>query len=259
VTAQERGTFFDQAREHTPFVGVQTPDGLSFIVSTQDASVGRSLFVRRQRSEFRMLATALKVLRENGKPHNRGVFVDVGANIGTTTVAALVLHGFASGIAFEPEPLNVSLLRVNLALNGLNSRVRVVEAAVSDSAGCKHLGISKKHGSHKIKREGLAVEAVTLDDEITDDVGLIWIDVQGHEGRVFRGGRGLFSRLPPVVVEVSPAHLQAGGTYAGFLEIARGYEQFVIPGKHAVPRPTSKLDAMLRQRGKRHLDILLVP
>jgi FkbM family methyltransferase len=258
VNAQARGAFFDQAGEHTPFVGVTTPEGLSFIVSTEDPSVGKTLFGRRTRSEFRMLATAMKILRIRGVSRG-GIFVDVGANIGTSTVAALVHHGFDLGVAFEPEPLNASLLRANLALNGLGSRVRVVEAAVSDSAGSVHLSISEKHGGHHVGRGGFPVDAVTLDDEIKGDVGLLWIDVQGHEGKVFRGAKALLALRPPVVVEVSPGHLRLTDTYETFLEAARSYESFVVPDKRAVARPISKLDATLREQGKGHLDILLIP
>jgi FkbM family methyltransferase len=258
-TEQEtRKSFFEQAGRHTPFVAVKTRDGLSFIVSTEDTSVGKSLFMRRTRSEFRMLASAMKALRRIGVPR-RGIFVDVGANIGTTTVAALAHHGFPTAVAYEPDPLNSALLRANLALNGLESRARVVEAVVSDAPGSVHLTGSEKHGGHKVSSAGWPVDAVALDDEIHEDIGLIWIDVQGHEGHVFLGAERLLHSRPPVVVEVSPGHLKTDGTYDGFLKAAQAYKRFLIPGKRPASHPISKLEATLGAQGQGHVDVLLIP
>ena len=62
-------------------------------------------------------------------------FLDVGANIGTTTVSAL-LHGpFASAICFEPERQNLVDLRLNLLLNGLEDRATAIGVALSDQSG----------------------------------------------------------------------------------------------------------------------------
>jgi len=61
--------------------------------------------------------------------------VDVGANVGYTCV--LWGHAFAGArvTAFEPHPRHVQALRQNLALNGLERNVEVVEAAAGVAEG----------------------------------------------------------------------------------------------------------------------------
>lgn len=136
---QDRDTrfaFFEQARGHTQYLGVET-DGGRFMVAAADRGVGRSLFVKRGRPEFRVLRRAVSVVKIligpeaiAGRP-----FVDVGANIGTTTIPALVSHSFGSAVACEPDEESYRLLRANLALNGLETHVRALPVAASNRIG----------------------------------------------------------------------------------------------------------------------------
>ena len=64
-----------------------------------------------------------------------GVFVDVGANIGTQTLYALKFGGFDRAVCFEPEPKNLRSLRINLLINDLTDRVSIVEAAAGAKEG----------------------------------------------------------------------------------------------------------------------------
>jgi FkbM family methyltransferase len=74
---------------------------------------------------------ALDYLERSGVDVRRGTFLDVGANIGTTTFAALE-EQFALVVACEPLPNNVRILRANLGLpsneNTLQEPFRVVAA-----------------------------------------------------------------------------------------------------------------------------------
>lgn len=49
--------------------------------------------------------------------------LDIGANIGTTTIEILRQLPMVTADAFEPEPTNFQLLRMNLLTNDLHSRV----------------------------------------------------------------------------------------------------------------------------------------
>ena len=60
--------------------------------------------------------------------------LEIGANIGTTTVPLVTVLGAAHGHAFEPIPRNLELLERNVAGNGLGDRVTIHAAAVSDRA-----------------------------------------------------------------------------------------------------------------------------
>ncbi len=59
--------------------------------------------------------------------------LDIGANIGTTTIEWMSRFPQATGYAFEPGRDNARMLRHNVAVNGLGDRVRVEEVALSDT------------------------------------------------------------------------------------------------------------------------------
>ena len=64
------------------------------------------------------------------------ICIDVGANVGYfTLIMAKKVGGSGKVIAIEAAPGNARLLKSNVELNGFGDRVRVIEAAVSDSAG----------------------------------------------------------------------------------------------------------------------------
>jgi hypothetical protein len=59
-------------------------------------------------------------------------------------------------------------------------------------------------------------------------VGLLWMDIQGHEGHALAGARMLVTRGVPVVFEFSPEHLQlAGGTDLLLDTVAEHYTHVV--------------------------------
>jgi FkbM family methyltransferase len=220
-----REQFWHAAGVETELVSVQV-DGLTFLVSTRDESVGRKLFVGGVRSEFEILRRAV------ARVGARGAFLDVGANIGTATLPALA-H-FDRAICVEAEPLNASLLQANLALNGLLLRAVVHQAACSSEAGELMLRLAvRKHGGHAIRSvkpgvPSIAVEAVTIDGVVAaaglrpEDVGLVWMDVEGYEHHALAGGKAVLATGVPLVVEVR------GGTAGDVVALLeRRYDRFV--------------------------------
>ena len=144
------------------------------------------------------------------------MFIDAGAHVGTTTLAALAA-GFSSCVAIEPSPETCRLLRANVALNGVHDRVTVIETALSNTQGTAILDLGK--GSPSKNRlvgpgeaKGATIEVVqtTLDQlvasgQIDDvEVGFLWIDVEGSEPQVLLGASLLLGRGVPTVVEVNP-------------------------------------------------------
>jgi len=99
--------------------------------------VGRSLFLKQARPEFKALARAVatvEILIGEDAVAGRS-FVDIGANIGTTTIPALVLHRFGSAVACEPAEDSHRVLVANLALNGLDVHVQPLRVAASNRIG----------------------------------------------------------------------------------------------------------------------------
>lgn len=129
--------------------------------------------------------------------------VDVGANVGYMTSLAAVRAGRGgSVIAFEPHPAVFALLSANIArwTGGGVAGVRAHRLALSDHAGAGQLnagaafeanmGLSRLDAAATSAQDVLMpVEVKRLDDVIGEQsIGLLKIDVEGHEPDVLRGG-----------------------------------------------------------------------
>lgn len=216
--AQRRYWFFRLAGLFTPVIASDGDLGRIF-VSTRDLTVGMQTFVRGG-YDYQSIKEILAVL-EHYRPgwDAEGVIVEVGANIGTTT---LMLASHAPVVAFEPVPSNVALLRQNLLSTGLQDRVTVRAAAVSEVSGEVTMELAAvNHGDHRVRlsdtpgsydeqgRGTIRVPGVRLDDElIGQDVSLVWMDAQGHEAQVLAGAPDLLASAPPMVVEYWPYGLR---------------------------------------------------
>jgi len=134
--------------------------------------------------------------------------IDCGANIGNHTIfMAGVLQRHV--VAFEPIPSNLDALRAAVALNGLSHSVTVEPYAVSDTVGQVTLGMefAGNPGSFSIGSgdQSHTVLAVTLDGHFQKAVpsgrlGILKVDVEGHEEHVLRGAMALIQNHRPMVI-----------------------------------------------------------
>ena len=169
---------------------------------------------------------------------------DVGANIGYVTL--LLARATAPGgrlFAFEPLPSNLDRLRANLALSGLEDRVVVVPAAVTDHVGRAPFLVHASGGMGKA--EGAAgrpeaypsrieVDTTELDTFVYDQghppPDLIKVDIEGGEVLALPGMRRLLREAQPVLLlelhgpEAAKSAWEALGT-AGYAlhRMAKGY------------------------------------
>ena len=258
----ERLAYFDRADRYTPFLATKVAGGAKFLVKTEDKHIGRSLFSKQGRGELAALERAVLAIRGllgDAAIANRS-FVDVGANIGTTTIPALLTHGFESAVAIEPEPENVRVLRLNVILNDLEDRITVLGVAASNEVGESDLVVDRSRGGKhwiatdrgKLRRKNLAeneilaVETVTLDQLVesgvidADRIGMLWMDAEAHEGHILEGGLSLLERSVPLVLEWNPVILDRVGD-RGKIEraVAEGYTHFA--GLHRNPDPSGPI------------------
>lgn len=218
-------------------------------VYLQDKAIGKRLYCRKE-FEFDLSSRVLAFLRrtEQLPPKGQGTVIDIGANMGVISIGMLYNDEFSQAIAIEPDPRNFRLLEHNVAQNGFANRCLCLPYAVSDHRGTIPFALSETNfGDHRVLmqargsedvrcgnslRRVIEVETCSLDDLFSsgeaglwaDAISLLWVDVQGHEGHVFRGAKEIIKRGIPVVTEVWPYGLKSAGTSINqFCDIAEGY------------------------------------
>ena len=267
--AWPRERFFNRAKRHTPVVAVDT-GGARYFVSTADEAVGLGIFAHGSHEREQLEAVSAVLADWSGTPDPlRGKrFLDIGANIGTSVVEAMVSLGCTGGWALEPHPGNFKLLRHNLLENSLDECVVALEMAVSDADGTAVLEVAKVNmGDHRVRtgdapdgrmaeaeRETIEVPMRSLDSLVGDgtvsleDVALAWVDTQGHEAQVLAGASCLTAARVPAYVEYWPYALERAGGLARLNGIIQGawaeVADISFGREDAERRPASEIEAI---------------
>jgi FkbM family methyltransferase len=234
-----RKAFFDAAKLVSPSIAMQR-DGVWYFVDTRDQVISRATFAYGSYEED-VMARALGILQAHGHTVAGRTFVDVGANIGTSTIAAIMRFGARDAIAIEAAPSNYRLLRCNVIANDLEERVRTVWGAASSHAGSGRLTLSSwNSGDHRVDSAESAagnaagsvdVPLVRLDDVVGrayGDVGVVWVDTQGHEASVLTGAPALLESDVPVIVEYWPHALRDSGGLELFHSLVQEHYDLVV-------------------------------
>ena len=154
-----------------------------------------------------------------------GAMLDVGANIGTTSIPRVLLGDFACAYCAEPDPHNYACLASNVLDNHLAGRVLPDRVAIAATSGPMHLRRSAQIGGHKLVSAGTAVPgtahevaALTLDAWVErlgvapHSVTFVKVDTQGWDLHVLEGATGLLRQRHIVwQIEVSPSMMAAAG------------------------------------------------
>jgi FkbM family methyltransferase len=139
------------------------------------------------------------------------VVADVGANIGyLTSLAAVRAGALGKVLSFEPHPEVFGLLEVNAGRwrgrDGL-AEIELHRLALADREGSGELiagpsfeanmGLASlsSDGADGAAGEAIAVPLARLDDVVADTrIGVMKVDVEGHEAGVFRGAERLLAQ-----------------------------------------------------------------
>ncbi len=286
-----RGRLVDEAgklwtRHHPPFeqlVGLTpiaaSPARPTYLFGTGDVVISRAVFERSEYEEDELRW----VLDYLGQPQRGRTVVDVGANIGTTSIPLLVRYGAAGVEAFEPDETNFDLLRCNMILNRVETRAIVHRLAVSDADGEVAFELcSWNFGDHRVRvgdagtagihgegeRPTVVVPAARLDDALTtppEEVGLVWVDAQGHEAHILEGGERLLDHGIPWVIEYWPYGLTRQGALDRLNKaLAHRFGHLVdVRRSRAEGRPvlveTADLGRVASELGNDYTDFILIP
>ena len=174
-----------------------------------------------------LLDTAEKLVRPNS------VVWDVGANIGTFSIAAAVLAPKVAVFAFEPDIFLNSIMRKTLThRRNQDLKIELISAAISHRNGTTRLQIAERSrnmntisdspvisGQRGSIRQEFIVPTLTLDTCLEDfpAPNLVKIDVEGAEALVIQSASTLLSEVRPIFyIEVAGENLDS--VTAAFLE-----------------------------------------
>ncbi len=196
------------------------------------------------------------------------LYLDVGANIGVYGTRVARRHQVPGQVhCFEPLPNNVARLRSNIAANGGEQFVTVHEFGLSDADAHLPLllredftgGADTGNASIQIAEEfdpqfqRVVIEVRRLDDhaDILGDrpVGVIKVDVEGHEDQFFKGAASIIARDRPIIIaEIFQFYLDQKDITAQYIY------QDCLPPDYTIYRDLRKHE---RPRGDRSIDHLV--
>jgi FkbM family methyltransferase len=200
-----RQEIFDLVRPLAP-APARESGGVWYYVSTKDYGLSRIVFATGSYEQDIMDHTiALAETHVGRSPLLDGrIFLDIGAE-------------------------NYKFLRCNLIANEVDDRVQTLQVALSEREGTGTLEVAEESwGDHRVRmKSGLPdgvyrestrrvtpVRLMSFDDmarEISLDlsrVGIVWMDVQGHEGHVLAGAKSLLASETPLAIEYWPYGLR---------------------------------------------------
>jgi len=139
-------------------------------------------------------------------PDPSGVLLDLGANIGMTSLWLAKNYSITRVIAVEPDPANAALVRQNLKMNGITGEV--LEAAIGPKELMTRFEFSEHSNLGKLSERGSLVPMISVGRiiqkfEITR-LALIKIDIEGAEQELFNGPTEWLASTDAIIIEFHP-------------------------------------------------------
>ncbi|MBW4620828.1 MAG: FkbM family methyltransferase [Cyanosarcina radialis HA8281-LM2] len=141
--------------------------------------------------------------------------VDLGANIGITSVWFSRHYPIQKLIAIEPNPANAEILRRNLLNNKINASV--IEAAIgsTDRSIIFHLSGDSNQGTilateEQNNRAGemevkmISMSTVLADLESNEEIDLVKMDIEGGEEELLSANLSWLRRVKAIIAELHP-------------------------------------------------------
>jgi len=214
------------------------------------------------------------------------VFLDIGANVGSTSVYAIKSNIFTRAISIEPSQSNYQFLVWNIRINDLVDKIYPLHYGIADFVGeqdligsisnCGDFRLSPNLGESSenlFNEKEFGVERVqffTLDELARNgtlklgEIGFIWIDCQGSEGLIFKAGKQfLYEAAVPIYIEFWPYGIRQLNCKAEYFEFISQYSSRILKLVDQEMQPISIefLEDYYSQNlhDKQSLDILILP
>lgn len=133
--------------------------------------------------------------------------IDLGANIGLTSLWFAHRYGCSTVIMVEPSPDNARLARLNLERNKI--KAEVIEAAVGAHDGVAHFADEQDSNLGHLSASGRPVPVVSMDTLLRKlpadaDVDLLKMDIEGGEGPLLSENVEWLDRVRSIIAEFHP-------------------------------------------------------
>jgi FkbM family methyltransferase len=201
--------------------------------------IGRKIY-RKGHFQRENVERLLSVLQQRGLLPPEKILLELGGNIGTQTLYFALSKAFRHIVTVEPDPRNFKLLRTNIDQNGLSGEITAINTAAGESEGTLDFFMHRdNHGkSSALRQSGRDIEikvpvkpvtAVLAEAGIaSEDIGLIWMDIEGYEPVAARSMLALLERRVPFYMEFSPVFYGPAGSQA-FVDYLSGfYENCIV-------------------------------
>jgi FkbM family methyltransferase len=201
--------------------------------------IGRKIF-RKGHFERDHVDRLLAALRELGLLRKGATLLELGGNIGTQTVYFALSKAYRRIVTVEADPRNFRLLTTNIGQNGLQDQVIAINCAAGDHHGDLDFFLNcNNHGkSSALCRDAsgqkISVSVHPVPDILgeagtaIEDVGLIWMDIEGYEPVACRSMQALMQRKVPLYMEFTPSFYGQEETRAFIRLLADYYEDCMV-------------------------------
>ena len=149
----------------------------------------------------------------NDLAKNKGIFLDIGANIGEFSIAAADKFKGINIVAFEPDPVAFICLQFNIESLNLANRVTIINAALSDKSGSFPFYIATKNADSSFIQPKSFTEIINvksyradqfMQENKIESILFLKMDAEGFEPEILAGFGRRIDDISFFAIDVGP-------------------------------------------------------
>lgn len=234
--------FNNSFEEFVPYSSVKLDSDLKFVASSVDYSIAESMYMFNKCFAEDQIKIFFDLMKKycDFDINSKGIFLDIGANIGTTSIyAKKKLAPNMRYIGFEAGYENYKLFKCNCIINDVED-ILVENIALGEET-CKGSfqydsynsgsGCVRYNDDFKDTLEVQSLDGYMCQCIDKEEVKCIWLDTEGCEAEILLGAKNLLnSRRIPMMQEFNPGTYEKRGkdkeyyelmnhTYTNFIDV----------------------------------------